>query len=484
MQLKIDKKHLKIGRRQPVEKGIFFLKGGNMNLADNLKKIRKEHNLSQEQLAEKLGVSRQSVSKWESNLAYPEMDKVLQLCKMFNLNIDELLNQDIKEVNDNKQTKNNVNKFIDDFLDYITKTIDMFSSMRFIQKVKCIFEQIIISCIIAIILLIVGSCIMTVLQDILRIIPDSIYYMVYQVILDIYILICLILGISLLLHIFKVRYLDYYIIEKDNSNDLINNNLEENKIILEKPKKERIIIRDPKHASYKFINGLFKVLLFMLKMFAFIIAMFFSFSLVVLVFCLIISFLFIKTGLSFIGILLIIISLIIINLIILNILNNFVLSHKSKKRLLSFLFIISLFISGIGIGLFTISLKDFKYNDSLENKHYFESEKIITMKDNTYIPYARDDQYVESDIEDIKMVYTHSKYYDLTLYEYNNGYIMLYFSQNDNATIDLIKAFINDINCKELVDYDNFDFKIYASKENIIKLKENRDKHLYKRYND
>ena len=63
-----------------------------MNLSDNLKRIRKENNLSQEQLADKLGVSRQSVSKWESSAAYPEMDKVLQLCKMFNLNIDELLN--------------------------------------------------------------------------------------------------------------------------------------------------------------------------------------------------------------------------------------------------------------------------------------------------------------------------------------------------------------------------------------------------------
>ena len=48
-----------------------------MNLADNLKRIRKDNNLSQEQLAEKLGVSRQSVSKWESGLSYPEMDKVL-----------------------------------------------------------------------------------------------------------------------------------------------------------------------------------------------------------------------------------------------------------------------------------------------------------------------------------------------------------------------------------------------------------------------
>ena len=83
-----------------------------MNLSDNLKKIRKENNLTQEDLAEKLGVSRQSVSKWESNQAYPEMDKVVQICKMFNLNMDDLLNQDIKEVNNIKQQRNNINKLL------------------------------------------------------------------------------------------------------------------------------------------------------------------------------------------------------------------------------------------------------------------------------------------------------------------------------------------------------------------------------------
>ena len=66
-----------------------------MNFKDNLKKIRKDNNLSQEELAEKLNVTRQSVSKWESGIAYPEMDKVIQICKMFNLNIDDLLNKDI-----------------------------------------------------------------------------------------------------------------------------------------------------------------------------------------------------------------------------------------------------------------------------------------------------------------------------------------------------------------------------------------------------
>ena len=51
----------------------------NNKFSENLKKIRKEHNLSQEQLADELGVSRQAISKWESSQAYPEMDKIIAL---------------------------------------------------------------------------------------------------------------------------------------------------------------------------------------------------------------------------------------------------------------------------------------------------------------------------------------------------------------------------------------------------------------------
>ena len=101
-----------------------------MNLSENLKKIRKDNNLSQEDLAEKLGVSRQSVSKWESGRAYPEMDKVLELCKLFNLNIDDLLNQDIKEIEKTKQSTSTINKYIDSFLSYISKTVNLFSSLK------------------------------------------------------------------------------------------------------------------------------------------------------------------------------------------------------------------------------------------------------------------------------------------------------------------------------------------------------------------
>ena len=62
-----------------------------MTFGDKLSKLRKENNLTQEQLADMLGVSRQSVSKWESNSAYPETDKLISLANLFKCSIDYLL---------------------------------------------------------------------------------------------------------------------------------------------------------------------------------------------------------------------------------------------------------------------------------------------------------------------------------------------------------------------------------------------------------
>lgn len=59
---------------------------------DYLKKLRTENNLSQEKLAEKLGVSRQSVSKWEQGYAVPDTDNMLKLSKLYGLSVDAILN--------------------------------------------------------------------------------------------------------------------------------------------------------------------------------------------------------------------------------------------------------------------------------------------------------------------------------------------------------------------------------------------------------
>jgi DNA-binding XRE family transcriptional regulator len=70
-----------------------------MNFGDNLKKIRKESKMSQEDLAEKVNVSRQSVSKWETGDAYPEMNNILELCKIFKCKINDLVHSNMDDFN-------------------------------------------------------------------------------------------------------------------------------------------------------------------------------------------------------------------------------------------------------------------------------------------------------------------------------------------------------------------------------------------------
>ena len=63
-----------------------------MTIGEKIRIHRDKMSLSQEKLAEKLGVTRQSISKWESNRTYPEMSKIITLSKLFEVNVEYLLN--------------------------------------------------------------------------------------------------------------------------------------------------------------------------------------------------------------------------------------------------------------------------------------------------------------------------------------------------------------------------------------------------------
>jgi len=75
-----------------------------MKFYEKLQKLRKEKGLSQEELAEMLGVSRQSVSKWESGVTYPETEKLLIISEIFGVTLDSLL----KDGDMEKDTENRV----------------------------------------------------------------------------------------------------------------------------------------------------------------------------------------------------------------------------------------------------------------------------------------------------------------------------------------------------------------------------------------
>ena len=74
-----------------------------MTFAEKLAKLRRSQNYTQEQFADLLGVSRQSVSKWENGTAYPETEKLIKIGEMFDCSIDYLLKDSIEEPTPNLQ---------------------------------------------------------------------------------------------------------------------------------------------------------------------------------------------------------------------------------------------------------------------------------------------------------------------------------------------------------------------------------------------
>ena len=83
-----------------------------MKFGENLKNLRKSKKISQEALAEKVKVSRQSVSKWETGEAYPEMNNILELCKIFHCSINDLVNDNMIDLDSlDEDVKMSVVKF-------------------------------------------------------------------------------------------------------------------------------------------------------------------------------------------------------------------------------------------------------------------------------------------------------------------------------------------------------------------------------------
>ena len=81
----------------------------NIETANRLYELRKKNGYSQEELAAKLGLSRQAVSKWERAEASPDTDNLVELAKLYGISLDELLDLDksVSYVKDNKEEQIN-----------------------------------------------------------------------------------------------------------------------------------------------------------------------------------------------------------------------------------------------------------------------------------------------------------------------------------------------------------------------------------------
>ena len=86
-------------------------------LGNKLVKLRKENKLSQDSLADKLGITRQTISNWELNITKPDIVQIKNISEIFNISIDELLDNNTKDIIEKKisnteKLTNKTNKYI------------------------------------------------------------------------------------------------------------------------------------------------------------------------------------------------------------------------------------------------------------------------------------------------------------------------------------------------------------------------------------
>lgn len=448
-----------------------------MRFCDKLPKLRKDNNLSQEQLADRLGVSRQAVSKWESGSSYPDMDKMIQMCSILNCTLEDLLD-DGTIGNSNLGSKSNVNNYFQDFLKFVTKIYNMFCSMSFKQKMKCLFEM----AIIFFVLFALSSIILSVLESLvfnfLLNIPNVGRFF-YEIINNILVVLLVAIGCIIFIHLFKIRYLDYYITIEDACahEKTIEEPIDKPKeIYREERKQEKIIIRDPKHSSFSFFNFLLKIVMFFLKAFCLFISVFVIMSFLFLIVMLFISVYHLGYGILFGWISLALIGCILINYNFLEIIYKFIVCKKQATKRLFIVFIVGLILIGSGIGLSITNVMSFDEITNFATNDYTLSYEEIEMKEDMvldfYTEYDNVKYVIDNSVSNIKLEIRHLNNMNYSLIEHDS-YVYVTWDINFKDAYDMI---LNDLKNKVIRDYDSGDYMyvtVTISEDNYNKLNSN-----------
>ncbi len=458
-----------------------------MKFCDKLQKIRKENNVTQEQLADKLNVSRQAVSKWESGTAYPDTEKLIQISKIFNTSLDELIN-DNKE--SNKKTLDKKFNFMETFnmfFDFISKSVNMFWSMKFIEKIKVIFEMIILILAIWALAAISNSLIVGIVRRIFMFIPSNILHFITSIVDALIRALWIVLGCIIVLKVFKTRYLDYYIIVTDDS---VSEKVIEEPIKELKEKKEyKVVIRDPEHSNFNLLKKIGSVFIFFLKILGICLALPIIITFISLMILFVISLGYIFYGLFFNGISVTLLGMMAFTILIIWFIYNLIFNQKNAYRRMFMVFIISLSLIGIGFGISALGLRDFEIVSEVEEMNSDQS-LTISMKDNLIVPeivdlddskYAFSDEYENIKIDVKTIDGMHADAFVYNDYEDNKVYkiVDIYSGYNGITMFNKALADFKDKKINTNFDGDSRSFiidKVYISNDNLTQIKENYKK--------
>ena len=477
-----------------------------MKFSEKLIKLRKENKLSQEQLANMLDVSRQSVSKWESGQTYPEMDKLLSLCKIFKCSLDDLTNDEIskEDMSINQNKKNSFINVLYEVLEFINKSISMLKAMSFKEILKMIFVFLLLG-IFLLILRIPFEFIIDACWNLLwnLDLPNNFIYTIYNIWSCLINMIYLIFIIIIIIYIYKVRYLDKFeeteeeiklhIKSKKEEPEETEANKKESKII------EKVIIKKEDSKGFTLLNALGTIMKYIIKFIVICISLPFVCTLAIFAFFLIIDILLIFKGIIFVGVLLGLIFALLFNYMLIEIMFKFIFNMSINLKKIFVIFVISVIGIGASIGIFTLEVTSIKLNDELPPEIKSETiTKEILMDEDSYILYDDYDiicynndtcnyyatdiyniikEYDESYTDKVKFELTYNQDFTKVEITEDNGKIDInrYYVANYNTIIKLFNLVIDNLKKKELYNLNSYELSkvnivITTSKENHEKL--------------
>ena len=458
-----------------------------MFFASNLQKLRKKENMSQEALAEKLDVTRQSVSKWESGASYPEMDKLISICKIFNVDMDTLVNGDVlDEKKQDKETTINTKDLLDKFNTLMKKIVCLFESMSFKE---------IIEFLVTVFLLIIIILIGTIPKDIIEnLIGDGLLYdiayvgpalnTIFTFIVDI---LYSVFAIVVFIYVLKIKYLDRIKIKEETNKEIV---------VKEKEKKveevEKVIIKD-NTGSNSLTRLLAKIIIYIIKFFVVLFLFAPLICIVVLAVMLGFEVLFVFKGLPLIGILLWTIAALIITELCFEVPLNFVINHKNNYKRVMITLLTSLIIIIIGSIIFAFEFFYLTYVDSLpEDVETKEIRDTLPMtSDFKTIGYYHDDiKYVIDDslTDKIEVAVTYYDYlvdYNIEVELHNDNLLVYMDSPKEFSFKDALDKISDDIKDGKVYNYDKLnEYKVtIKTSSNNINIIKNNNKEFFNENN-
>lgn len=464
-----------------------------MKFGENLQKLRKEKGISQEQLAEQLGVTRQSVSKWESGNSYPEMDKIVAICNLFHCDMDVLINKDITEEREKKDASSVVKEIFSGVTNYVKKTIYLFEHKSLKDIIKMCAQVFIIICVIllfAIPFMLLKEIVVSLFytgNNWFSIFFAKFWNFIFNGGYAI-------LAIATFLYIFKIKFLDNeeIIVEEvedktQNSEEVSEDNSSKTASSKSSEKKKVKIIKVKKN-DFSLLDLLVKAITVCLKCLFVLFLIPIIIGTIMLLIGLVLLIVLIFKGLFLAGTILLFLGGIVFAIVLIELMLDFIFNLKFSKRRIIITIISSIVVSSIGLGLSIWYFLNLNVINDVPTSFNTEThEEVYTMTDAFlvhYDDYSFDTKFVE-DNSLTNQVRVRIDYYtianDVSL-ERDKNEVYLNYNPVEGVNIKQITdSVINDLKNNEIHTYDQLgqvSITITTSKTNIEKIKDNYQKYL------